>query len=145
MKIIYLHQYFVFPSESGATRSYDLAKKFLKEGYEVEFLTMSQHSPENFIGKWEYKEVEGIKFHIRNLEYNNSMSYYSRAIVFWKFLWSASFKILELKGDLVISTSTPLTVGIPALIKKWFHKTPYIFEVRDVWPEAVIEVGSAIG
>jgi glycosyltransferase involved in cell wall biosynthesis len=44
--------------------------------------------------------------------------------------------------DLLLATSTPLTIGIPALIKKWIHKTPFVFEVRDVWPEAVIAIGA---
>ena len=41
-----------------------------------------------------------------------------------------------------MATSTPLTIGIPALIKKWIHKTPFIFETRDIWPEAVIAIGA---
>lgn len=47
-----------------------------------------------------------------------------------------------MKGDLVLATSTPLTIGIPALFKKWIQKTPFIFETRDVWPEAVIAIGA---
>ena len=43
---------------------------------------------------------------------------------------------------MVLATSTPLTIGVPALLKKWIHKTPFIFEVRDVWPEAVIAIGA---
>jgi glycosyltransferase involved in cell wall biosynthesis len=50
--------------------------------------------------------------------------------------------VLSLKGDVVLATSTPLTIGIPALLKKWLHKTPFVFEVRDVWPEAVIAIGA---
>jgi glycosyltransferase involved in cell wall biosynthesis len=69
------------------------------------------------------------------------MAYLNRVIVFLKFAWFSSFKLLSLKSDIVLATSTPLTIGIPALIKKWFHKTPYIFEVRDLWPEAPIAVG----
>ena len=56
-------------------------------------------------------------------------------------MFSSTFKALSLKVDIVISTSTPLTVGVPALIKKWINKTPYIFEVRDVWPEVPIKLG----
>ena len=41
-----------------------------------------------------------------------------------------------------MATSTPLTIGIPAIIKKWVHKTPFIFEARDIWPEAVIAIGA---
>ena len=39
MKIIYLHQYFKLPNETGGTRSYDLACGFLKLGYEIEIIT----------------------------------------------------------------------------------------------------------
>ena len=39
MKIIYLHQYFKFPDESGGTRSYDLANGFLKSGHNIDILT----------------------------------------------------------------------------------------------------------
>src|SRR5690606_26706922 len=47
-----------------------------------------------------------------------------------------------IKADIVLATSTPLTIGIPAMIKKRLHKTPFVFEVRDVWPEAVIAIGA---
>ena len=47
-----------------------------------------------------------------------------------------------MKGDMILATSTPLTIGIPALVKKWIHKTPFIFEARDIWPEAVIAIGA---
>ena len=49
---------------------------------------------------------------------------------------------MSLKGDMVLATSTPLTIGVPALIKKWIHKTPFIFEIRDIWPEAAIAIGA---
>ena len=39
--------------------------------------------------------------------------------------------------DLVLATSTPLTVGFPALVLKKLRKIPFIFEVRDLWPENV--------
>ncbi len=44
--------------------------------------------------------------------------------------------------DLVIATSTPLTIGVPALFLKWFKKIPFIFEVRDLWPEVPIQMGA---
>jgi len=70
------------------------------------------------------------------------MSYLHRIIVFIKFLLLSSFKLLKIKADVVIATSTPLTIGIPALLKRLINGTPYIFEVRDVWPETVIAIGA---
>src|SRR5690606_11969464 len=68
-----------------------------------------------------------------------------RTLIFLKFMWFATFRILRINADIVLATSTPLTIGIPAMIKKLLQKTPYIFEVRDVWPEAVIAIGAVNG
>jgi glycosyltransferase involved in cell wall biosynthesis len=43
--------------------------------------------------------------------------------------------------DIIYATSTPLTVGITSRILKWFKHAPYVFEVRDQWPEIPIELG----
>lgn len=142
MKIIYLHQYFRFPSESGGTRSYDLATGFMKNGYQVEIVTSTSDGKYNIGKRWVMIEENGLVVYYIYLPYANNLSYFQRSLVFLKFLWFSTFKILALKADVVLATSTPLTIGIPALIKKFVHKTPYIFEARDVWPEAVIAIGA---
>ena len=145
MRIVYLHQYFVFPSGTGGTRSYDLSSGFKKHGIEVEVVTSSAFIDEiknNFVSGWNILEEDGIRFHILKLDYSNNLSYFRRILVFLQFIWYASFRLLSIECDLVLATSTPLTIGIPAMVKKMIHKTPYIFEVRDVWPEAVIAIGA---
>ncbi len=142
MKIIYLHQYFKKPNENGGTRSFDLSKYFVSNGINVEMITTTS----NFQGfennnKWKVENVEGINVHYLFLPYDNSFSFFKRILVFFQFLYFSTFRILKIDADLVLSTSTPLTIGIPALIKKYFSKTPFVFEVRDVWPEAVIAIG----
>lgn len=143
MNILYLHQYFVFPDGSGGTRSYDLATSFAKLGYNVEIITSSGfiHNS-NFTKRWNRIERDGICIHVLKLDYTNELTYFRRVIVFIKFLWFATFKLLAIKADFVLATSTPLTIGLPAIIKKWIHNTPFIFEVRDVWPENVIAIGA---
>lgn len=142
MKILYLHQYFKFPDESGGTRSYDLASSFIKKGIDVVVITTTSDIKYATKKKWTIIKKEGIIVHYLFLPYDNNMSYLARVIVFVKFLCFSTFRLLKLKGDVVLATSTPLTIGILALIKKWFGKTPFIFEVRDVWPEAVIAIGA---
>jgi glycosyltransferase involved in cell wall biosynthesis len=41
----------------------------------------------------------------------------------------------------VFASSTPLTIGIPAFIHSKIYKRPFVFEVRDLWPEAPIQLG----
>src|SRR5690606_32160141 len=142
MKLIYIHQYFKFPDETGGTRSYDLASSFVKKGIDITVVTATSDEKYNTKQRWTEIEREGIKINYIYLPYGNHMSYLKRSLVFFKFLWFTSFRLLKLKGDIVLATSTPLTIGIPALVKKWFGKTPFVFEVRDVWPEAVIAIGA---
>ncbi len=141
MKILYLHQYFKFPDENGGTRSFDLATGFLKSGHNVEMLTSTSEPIYISNQRWTRIEKYGLIVHYIHLKYSNDMNFMQRSIVFLKFLWFSSLKLISLKGDIVIASSTPLTIGIPALIKKLIHKTPYIFEVRDIWPEVVIAMG----
>lgn len=142
MKLIYLHQYFKFPDETGGTRSYDLASSFLKKGIKITVVSSTSDLKYKSYKRWTVIDKEGLNIHYIYLPYGNHLSYFKRIVVFFKFLWFSTFRLLKLKGDLVLATSTPLTIGIPALIKKWFSKTPYVFEVRDVWPEAVIAIGA---
>ncbi|MAH79841.1 MAG: hypothetical protein CMQ77_03680 [Gammaproteobacteria bacterium] len=142
MRIIYLHQYFKLPSESGGTRSYDLANGFLDLGHQIEIVTSTSDLKYKSGKRWKKIEKNGLLIHYIYLPYTNDLNYFKRLIVFTKFLFSSSLKLLSLKGDLTLATSTPLTIGVPALLKKWIHKTPFIFEVRDVWPEVVIAIGA---
>ena len=142
MNLIYLHQYFKFPNESGGTRSYDLAIGFLHLGHNVEMITSSSDKNYKSGQRWKKIKKNGLTVHIIYLHYENQMSYLKRSKVFLKFLWFSTIKLLSLNGELVIASSTPLTIGIPAMIKKWIHKTPFVFETRDVWPEAVIAIGA---
>lgn len=144
MKLLYIHQYFVFPELSGGTRSYDLSQSFTKKGIDVTMITTNAgikdlEFPKN--KRWVYLEEGGIKFWILKCPYNQKMSIKRRILSFVQFMYYSSIKSIQIKSDILIATSTPLTIGIPALVKKLFSKTPYIFEVRDVWPEGPIELG----
>lgn len=139
MKIVYIHQYFKTPSEPGGTRSYWMAKQLIKNGHEVIIITSKA-----MVGKnTEEKNIDGIKVVYINEYYNQKMTVFKRLKVFLKFSYKSTYEAFKQRNtDLVIATSTPLTIGIPALFLKWFKKTPYIFEVRDLWPEVPIQMGA---
>lgn len=138
MKILYLHQYFTLPSTNGGTRSYDISKKFIESGHNVVMITSSANIEIGSKSKWTIKKIDNIELHILNCSYNNKMSFIKRIISFLKFTIYSSIHILRIKSDLVIASSTPITIGIPALVKHFVSKTPFIFETRDVWPEVPI-------
>src|SRR6478609_255291 len=137
MKILHLHQYFLTPEEGGAIRSWYLAKGMVEEGHEVEMIT--SHNQKEYL----YKEIEGIKVHYLPVYYDNKQGFFGRAMAFVRFVWLAWKKATEIKdADLCYATSTPLTIGLIALRLKKKKGIPYIFEVRDLWPEAPIQMGA---
>jgi len=54
--------------------------------------------------------------------------------------WAGLFKLKE-KYDLILVTSPPLFVGITALFLSRAKRIPYVFEIRDLWPESAIDTG----
>ena len=140
MKILYIHQYFKTPHESGSTRSFWISKKLIEKGHEVTVITGVTNKNQK-LGEFSYNGVKVIYF---NTFYNQKMSVFRRGFSFLKFMFQAICYILIRfrKFDLIYSTSTPLSTGIPALFAKWGLNIPYIFEVRDVWPEVPIQMGA---
>src|SRR5699024_347840 len=86
--------------------------------------------------------VDGIDVISIKNSYLNDMGAYRRIFSFLRFMFLSVFYVLkEEKVDLVFASSTPLTIAFPALVRKFFRRTKFIFEVRDLWPEAPIQLG----
>lgn len=136
MRIIYVHQYFRTPEEGGAVRSYHLAKGLVQAGHEVELITTGNNR--NYDQRW----IDGIKVHYLPVSYDQKFSFLKRIWAFLDFV-KKSKELLKklLRPDLLYITSTPLTTGLIGLWAKKKLAIPYVFEVRDLWPRAPIEVG----
>ncbi len=137
MKVLYIHQYFKTPEEGGAIRSWYIASDMVRAGYEVEMITA-------YNGRsYQYKNIEGIAVHYLPVKYDNSYSFIRRIFSFLLFAHHAYYFSRKIEDvDFAYITSTPLTVGLVALRLFSIDKIPYVFEVRDLWPEAPIQLGA---
>jgi glycosyltransferase involved in cell wall biosynthesis len=136
MKIVYIHQYYLTQEQGGAIRSYYISQALKDKGHDVHIIT-SHNKPHS-----ETKSIDGTTVHYLPVGYDNSYGFIKRVFAFLKFIFKAYFTAKSIKGvDLVFATSTPLTVGLIALWLRKFQKLPYVFEVRDLWPEAPIQLG----
>lgn len=139
MNILYIHQYFNTPEESAATRSYWISQELIKDGHQITMITSSSEICEAEIEK----QIDGIRVIYLKEPYDQGMSLAKRLKAFFGFVRKSIRVVKKQRGiDLVIATSTPLTVGLIALYVKQFRKIPYIFEVRDLWPEVPIQMGA---
>jgi glycosyltransferase involved in cell wall biosynthesis len=141
MKILYLHQYFVTPLMigGGGTRSYEMAMRMVKAGHEVHIITSDRNGSGN---EWREENINGINVHWLPIKYDNKMTFIQRLTAFVKFALKSGSKAIELGGDIIFATSTPLTIAIPAVKTKKALKIPMVFEVRDLWPTLPIAIGA---
>jgi glycosyltransferase involved in cell wall biosynthesis len=141
MRIIYLHQHFNTPAMQGGTRSYEMARRLAAMGHDVQLVT-ADRAPGSKGRTWRETNEAGFRVHWFPAPYSNRMNAAGRTRAFSRFAIAASKKALQLKGDVVFATSAPLTIAIPAIAVHTWRKTPYVFEVRDLWPETPIAMGA---
>jgi glycosyltransferase involved in cell wall biosynthesis len=134
-----------------AARADELARHWSKLGHHVTVLTGFPNHPTGFVPpEWRprlrdrvYREtLDGVKV-VRTwlLPYPNRKAY-ERMLNYSSFCVSAALSGLEIeRPEVVIATSPQLLVG-PAgwWIARW-QRVPFVFEVRDLWPESLAAVG----
>lgn len=140
MHILYIHQYFNTPQEPGGTRSYWISRELVRRGHKVTMVTSTNAKLHPTPCEM---DIDGIRvIYVKN-EYSNYMSAPRKILSFVNFVREAIKASAKVKDvDLVFATSTPLTVGYIAMRLKKKMRWPYVFEVRDLWPEFPIQIGA---
>lgn len=139
MRITYLHQYFNTHEMPGSTRSFELARRLVDRGHEVNMITSWRGSTE---GKgWFESEEDGIRVHWFPVPYSNAMSYSQRIGAFIRFATASARRAASIDCDVLYATSTPLTIVLPGAWAAWRLSMPMVFEVRDLWPDVPVALG----
>ena len=79
--------------------------------------------------------VDGIDIIQLDLGYSNNDGFAKRAATFVKFALRSVGIAFKEQYDVLFASSTPLTTGIPGIFARWLRGKPFVFEVRDLWPE----------
>jgi colanic acid biosynthesis glycosyl transferase WcaI len=151
MKILYVSQH--YPPEMGALagRAAELSKHWAALGHHAAVLTGFPNHPSGVIAP-DYRDkfrrlfyrarVEGVDV-VRTwlLPYPNRKPV-ERMLNYGSFCASASLRGAFLdRPDVVIGTSPPLPIAIAGYNIARIKRVPFIFEVRDLWPESLEGVG----
>lgn len=140
MKILYFHQHFSTPKGSAGIRSYAMAQSLIRNGHQVTMVCGSFGAGQTGLTQPFNKGmrrgmVDGIDIIEFELPYSNALSFLKRILIFLSFAFKSIKVTLTEQYDVVFATTTPLTAGIPGIFAKWFRRKPFVFEVRDLWPE----------
>jgi glycosyltransferase involved in cell wall biosynthesis len=150
MNILLIHQYFLEEDDPGGSRWNEFSRMWTDSGHTVTVLGGMMHyngkekKPE-YKGKYFVRKQQGavtvMRCHVSEA-YNKS--FIGRLWGYFSFMFSALYAgLFKVKGkfDVVIVTSPPLFVGITGYLISLFRRIPFVFEVRDLWPESAIDTG----
>ena len=144
MHILLIHQAFAALDQPGGTRHHELARHLAARGHRVtvvaspvSYLTGSL-TPTPLL----LEERAGVRV-IRAYTYRAlHKSFVHRVFAFVSFMVSSFFIGLGIKNvDLVWGTSPPIFQGVTAWMLARLKRVPFLFEVRDLWPQFAIAVG----
>lgn len=151
MHILYIHQYFASRKGRTGTRSYEFGRHLVGKGHRVTMITSGLANPEFPVPegrRYGRHKIDGIRVVSVAGGYNDphvgtALNGRRRMLKFYEFARVASHVAKELETpDVVFATHTPLTVGLAGIsVSRHFH-IPFVFEVRDLWPEALVNVGA---
>ncbi len=151
MRLFYIHQYFASRKGRTGTRSYEFGRHLAAKGYDVTMLTSGLANSEFPVCRGEpccEYEIDGIRVLSVRGGYNDpnmgtGLGGWQRMLKFYEFARAATQAGKRLpRPDLVFATHTPLTVGLAGADLSDYFDVPFVFEVRDLWPEALVNVGA---
>jgi glycosyltransferase involved in cell wall biosynthesis len=145
VKVLIFHQYFGTSNDAGAgIRTYELGRRMIHRGDAVTIITGNSIY---FSGKkasgsrfpWSRENIEGIEVIRVHVPFGGSHRILPRIL---GFLWFIPVGLLAglfaRPPDVVVATSTPLTIGIPGYLLSRLRRVPFVLELRDLWPDCVV-------
>ncbi|WP_044401356.1 glycosyltransferase family 4 protein [Lacinutrix sp. Hel_I_90] len=152
MRILLIHHAFLEKNDGGGSRFNEMTQVWANHGHEVSVLAGMVHyatgkKNDRYKGKYFhtdqqfYKGVDVFRCHVSE-SYN--VNFIGRLWAYFSFVFSSIYAgLFKVKGDfdIIVVTSPPLFVGITAYILSILKRTPFVFEIRDLWPESAIDTG----
>ncbi|MCC6739670.1 MAG: glycosyltransferase family 4 protein [Planctomycetia bacterium] len=150
MRILYVSQY--FPPEMGApaARVHELSREWVRRGHDVTVLTGFAHHPTGVLapqdrGRLTRRErVDGIDV-IRSWVWATpNAGTLRRMISYASFMVSATVigAVRASRPEVVVATSPQLLCACAGYVLARCLHAPFVFEVRDLWPESIMAVGA---
>jgi lipopolysaccharide/colanic/teichoic acid biosynthesis glycosyltransferase/glycosyltransferase involved in cell wall biosynthesis len=148
MHVLLIHQAFTSSEEAGGTRHLELARHLVHAGYQVtvlasqtSYLTGDPASAERGFVVRETLEA-GLSVWRCYAHQPLHRSFFHRLIAYWTFALASFVAGMTVPAvDVVWGTSPPIFQSMTALLLARMRGVPFLFEVRDLWPDFAIGLG----
>lgn len=149
MHILFLTDNFPPEVNAPASRTFEHCRDWVRSGHQVTVITCAPNFPKGrvFPGYrnrlWQQEDMDGIRvIRVWSLITANE-GFFLRTLDYMSFMFSAVFAALFVRRvDLVVGTSPQLFTACAAYLVGFYKRIPYVFELRDLWPESIKAVGA---
>lgn len=149
MKLLFLTDNYHPETNAPATRTFHHAKFWAEQGHEITIITSCPNFPEGKVHKgfknfWFKKTLEqGIEVIRVKTFISSNQGIVLRIIDYLSFMFSSFFfGLFTKKFDVIVGTSPQFFTAVSAWALSKLKRIPFIFELRDLWPESIISVGA---
>ena len=148
MKILFLTDNFPPEVNAPATRTFEHCVEWVKAGADVTVITCAPNFPQGklypgYKNRLVHRETMDKITVIRVWTYMaENTGFYKRTVDYLSFMVSSFFAGLPIQTDIIIATSPQFFTAVSGYLLSLCKRTPWIMEVRDLWPDSVIGVGA---
>lgn len=148
MKILFITDNFPPEVNAPASRTYDHCKRWVEKGAEVTVITCAPNFPQGNVYDgyknklYQTERVDGIKV-VRIWSYITANEGFIRRIIdYLSFAFMAFCAGLLKPCDVIIATSPQFFTTFTGWSLSIFKRKPWVFELRDLWPDSIVTVGA---
>lgn len=149
MHILFLTDNFPPESNAPASRTFEHCREWIAAGHQVTVITCAPNFPKGKVFEgysnrlWQKETMSGIRV-IRVWSYiTANEGFVKRILDYQSFMLSATLAAPFVRGvDVVVGTSPQFFTACAAYLVSRMKRIPYVFELRDMWPESIKAVGA---
>lgn len=150
MQILFFTHYFPPEVNAPALRTYEHCREWARQGHEVHVVTCVPNHPQGKVYPGyksrfsvQRENVDGIRVHRVWTYIAANKGIMKRTLGYMSFMISAPLRALQLpRPDVIIATSPQFFCACAGFIAGKIFGRPWIFELRDIWPESIVAVGA---
>lgn len=149
MHILFLSDNFPPEVNAPASRTFEHCREWVKAGHEVTVITTAPNFPKGVVFPgyrnrlWQREEMEGIRV-VRVWTYiTANAGFGKRTLDYLSFMVSGFLAgLVQRRPDVIVGTSPQFFTTCAAWMLSVFRWRPFVFELRDLWPESIKTVGA---
>lgn len=149
MHILFLTDNFPPETNAPASRTFEHARRWVAAGHRVTVVTGAPNFPSGKIHEgyrnslWSREDIDGIDV-VRVWTYiTANEGFLKRTLDYVSFMVAAILASPFLpRPDVIVGTSPQFFTPCAALVVSWWRRRPFVFELRDLWPDSIVAVGA---